>query len=53
MGELSASEATSGLCVTRIRCSRASISVDLASRLEVALGTSAEMWVGMLNEYDL
>ncbi len=54
----SITEAASALGVTRVALSRilnnrAGISADMALRLEAALGTSAEMWLGIQADYDL
>jgi antitoxin HigA-1 len=51
-------EAAQRLGVSRVTLSRvlnghASISADMALRLEAALGTSAAMWVGLQADYDL
>jgi len=58
LGDLSVTEAASRLGVTRTALSRilngsAGISADMALRLRDALGTSAEMWLNMQNQYDL
>jgi addiction module HigA family antidote len=55
---LSVSEAAAHLGVTRAALSRvlnerAGISPDMALRLSDALGTSAEVWIGMQSQYDL
>ncbi len=55
---LSITAAAKALDVTRVTLSRilngnAGISAEMALRLEDALGTSAEMWVGMQSQYDL
>ena len=55
---LGVTEAAKRLGVTRQALSallngRAGISAEMALRLEVALGTSAEMWVQMQAGYDL
>jgi antitoxin HigA-1 len=39
--------------LSRILNGHASITPDIALRLEKALGTSAEMWVGLQGTYDL
>lgn len=54
----SVTEAAKALCVTRVALSRilngrTGISADMALRLEAALGTSAEMWLGMQSDYEL
>ena len=51
-------EAARKLGVSRVTLSRvlnghASISADMALRLEAALGTSAGMWIGMQGDHDL
>jgi antitoxin HigA-1 len=56
--ELGVSEAAKRLGVTRQALSalingRAGVSASMALRLEAALGTSAEMWLGMQTNYDL
>lgn len=58
LAEVSVTQAASQLCVTRAYLSRilhghADISADMALRLSVLLGTSAEMWLGMQSAYDL
>lgn len=55
---VSVTEAATALGVTRTTLSRilngnSGISADMALRLEAALGTSAEMWIGMQTQYDL
>lgn len=50
--------AARSLGVTRTTLSRilngnSGISADMALRLEAALGTSAEMWIGIQTQYDL
>ena len=57
-GGLSVTEFAKQLKVSRVALSRvlncrAAISADLAIRLEAALGSSAQMWVGMQSAYDL
>lgn len=39
--------------LSRVLNGRAAISAEMALRLELALGTSASMWVGMQSAYDL
>lgn len=56
--DMSVTEAARRLGVTRQSLSailnrRAGISADMALRLSVALGTSAEMWLSMQTAYDL
>jgi addiction module HigA family antidote len=58
LGDMSVTDAASALGVGRVALSRilngaSGISADMALRLEVALGTSAEMWVGLQAKYDL
>lgn len=55
---VSVTAAALSLGVTRTTLSRilngnSGISADMALRLEAALGTSAEMWIGMQTQYDL
>src|SRR5260364_395319 len=55
---LTVTDAASRLRITRTALSRilngsAGISVDMALRLEAALGASAQMWLGMQTDYDL
>src|SRR5260364_351165 len=55
---LTVTDAASRLRITRTAVSRilngsAGISVDMALRLEAALGASAQMWLGMQTDYDL
>lgn len=58
LGETSVTDAAKHLGVTRVALSRilngsAGISADMALRLSEALGTSAELWIGMQSQYDL
>lgn len=58
LGDISVTEAAAKLNVGRVALSRilngaSGISADMALRLEVALGTSAEMWAEMQAKYDL
>lgn len=58
LGEVSVTLAADHLGVTRATLSRilngsAGISAEMALRLSEALGTSAELWVGMQAKYDL
>jgi antitoxin HigA-1 len=58
LGEMSVTDAARHLGVTRVALSRilngsAGISADMAPRLSDALGTSAELWIGMQSQYDL
>jgi addiction module HigA family antidote len=43
----------SRVALSRVLNERAGISAELAIRLEAALGTSAQVWVGMQSAYDL
>ena len=43
----------SRVALSRVLNSRAAISAGLAIRLEAALGSSAQMWLGMQSDYDL
>ncbi|MBH0110337.1 HigA family addiction module antidote protein [Salinibacterium sp. NG22] len=58
LGDISIAEAARRLGVTRATLSRirnghASVSADMAVRLGILLGTSAELWLGMQTSYDL
>jgi len=58
LGQVSVTEAARHLGVTRVALSRilngsAGISAEMALRLSEALGTSAELWIGMQSQYDL
>jgi addiction module HigA family antidote len=58
LGKMSVTNAAKHLGVTRVALSRilngsAGISADMALRLSEALGTSAELWIGMQSQYDL
>lgn len=58
LGELTVTSAASHLGITRTALSRilngsAGISAEMALRLSEALGTSAELWIGMQAKYDL
>lgn len=58
LGDISVTEAAAKLNVGRVALSRilngaSGISADMALRLEVALGTRAEMWAEMQAKYDL
>lgn len=58
LGEVSVTDAALHLGVTRATLSRilngsSGISAEMALRLSEALGTSAELWVGMQAEFDL
>jgi len=57
-GGMSVTEFAKRLKVSRVTLSRvlnghAGVSAELAIRLEAALGSSAQMWVGMQSGYDL
>jgi addiction module HigA family antidote len=57
-GGMSVTEFAKWLKVSRVTLSRvlnghAGVSAELAIRLEAALGSSAQMWVGMQSGYDL
>jgi addiction module HigA family antidote len=43
----------SRVALSRVLNCRAGISAELAIRLEAALGSSAQIWVGMQSAYDL
>lgn len=56
--EVSVTEAAQHLGIARATLSRvlngsAGISADMALRLQAALGTSAEMWMGLQDDYEL
>ncbi len=58
LGDVSVTGAAQHLGVTRAALSRilngsAGISAEMSLRLSDALGTSAELWIGMQAEYDL
>ena len=58
LGEMEVTEAARKLGVTRVTLSRilngaSGISADMALRLEAALGTSAEMWMGLQAAFEL
>ncbi|WP_010204758.1 HigA family addiction module antitoxin [Salinibacterium sp. PAMC 21357] len=58
LGDTSLAEAARRLGVTRstlsrIRNGHASVTADMAVRLGILLGTSAELWLGMQTAYDL
>lgn len=58
LGDMTVTEAADRLGVTRATLSRIlnggnGISADMALRLQDALGTSAEMWLGMQMQYEL
>ena len=58
LGNISVTAAALHMGVTRATLSRilngnAGISAEMALRLSEALGTSAELWIGMQSQYDL
>lgn len=58
LGDLPVTTAAEHLGVSRVTLSRvlngaAGISADMALRLSEALGTSADLWMGMQAQYDL
>jgi addiction module HigA family antidote len=58
LGDISIAEAARRLGVTRATLSRirnghAAVTADMAVRLGILLGTSAELWLGMQTSYDL
>lgn len=58
LGDITVTEAAVRLGVTRAALSRIlngtnGISADMALRLQDALGTRAEMWLGMQKQYEL
>jgi addiction module HigA family antidote len=58
LGSLTVTEAAARLRITRAALSRilngtSGISADMALRLQDALGTSAEMWLGMQKQHEL
>ncbi len=58
LGDMGVTEAAKLLGVTRVTLSRllngaSGISADMALRLEAALGTSPEMWMGMQSSFEL
>lgn len=58
LGDMEVTEAAQRLHVSRVTLSRvlngaSGISADMALRLEAALGTSPEMWMGLQSEFDL
>lgn len=58
LGEVSLAEAARRLGVTRATLSRirhghSAVTADMAVRLGLLLGTSAELWLGMQTAYDL
>ena len=58
LGDMEVTEAAQRLKVSRVTLSRvlngaSGVSADMALRLEAALGTSPEMWMGLQSEFDL
>lgn len=58
LGDMQVTQAAERLQVSRVTLSRvlngvSGISADMALRLEAALGTSAEMWMGLQSGFDL
>lgn len=58
LGEMSVTDAAQHLGVARATLSRilngtSGISADMALRLQAALGTSPEMWMGLQDDYEL
>jgi addiction module HigA family antidote len=58
LGNVSVARAAAHLRITRVTLSRvlngkSGISAAMAIRLAAALGTSAELWMGMQSQYDL
>ena len=58
LADVSVTQAAAQLKVTRAYLSRilhghASVSADMALRLSVLLGTSAELWLGLQSAFDL
>ena len=58
LGDMKVTEAAKHLGVTRVTLSRvlngaSGVSADMALRLEAALGTSAEMWMGLQSSFEL
>ncbi|KQV06547.1 HigA family addiction module antitoxin [Leifsonia sp. Root112D2] len=58
LGDVSLAEAARRLGVTRATLSRirhghAAVTADMAIRLSLLFNTSAELWLGMQNAYDL
>lgn len=58
LGDISIAEAARRLGVTRATLSRirnghSAVTADMAVRLGLLLGTSAELWLGMQTSYDL
>ncbi len=58
LGDMSVTDAAERLGVARATLSRvlngsSGISADMALRLQAALGTSPEMWMGLQDDYEL
>lgn len=58
LGDMSVTDAAQHLGVARATLSRvlngsSGISADMALRLQAALGTSPEMWMGLQDDYEL
>jgi addiction module HigA family antidote len=58
LGDMSVTDAAQHLGVSRATLSRvlngsSGISADMALRLQAALGTSPEMWMGLQDDYEL
>lgn len=58
LGDMSVAEAARRLSIDRTTLSRllhgsSDMSPEMALRLEIALGTSPEMWMGLQADYDL
>lgn len=58
LGDMSVTDAAQRLGVSRATLSRvlngsSGISADMALRLQAALGTSPEMWMGLQDDYEL
>jgi antitoxin HigA-1 len=58
LGDMSVTDAAQRLGVARATLSRvlngsSGISADMALRLQVAFGTSPEMWMGLQDDYEL
>lgn len=58
LSDMSVTEAAGRLGIARVTLSRvlngsSGISADMALRLEAALGTSPEMWMGLQDDYEL
>lgn len=58
LGNMSVTDAAQRLGIARVTLSRvlngsSGISADMALRLQAALGTSPEMWMGLQDDYEL